>query len=92
MLDIHRFTPSRPDGVVCVAYRRAEPLDSMREVCGYPAGHPIHTNDTPSTAAGIPGALTALAIIRVEFKTWRGAEQLLELLDQIEAALLDAAR
>jgi hypothetical protein len=50
--ELHRFAPSRPDGVVCIAYRRADPIDSMREVCGYPAGHPIHADppngDTPA--------------------------------------------
>jgi hypothetical protein len=39
----HRFTPSRPDGTVCIA-ERVSPLigASAPEVCGYPAGHPIH--------------------------------------------------
>jgi hypothetical protein len=38
-MDTHRFTPSRPDGVVCIAGRVNLTGD---EVCGYPAGHPIH--------------------------------------------------
>lgn len=36
-MNTHRFTPSRPDGTVCVA----APLPGY-EVCGFPAGHPIH--------------------------------------------------
>lgn len=50
--ELHRFTPSRPDGVVCVTVRNPdEPMPQMRELCGYPAGHPIHAEppngDTP---------------------------------------------
>lgn len=41
---LHRFTPSRPDGVVCVAERIVfmNQDGGMATVCGYPAGHPIH--------------------------------------------------
>lgn len=49
--ELHRFTPSRPDGVVCITVRNPEALGEMRELCGYPAGHPIHADppngDTP---------------------------------------------
>lgn len=49
--ELHRFTPSRPDGVVCITVRNPEALGQMRELCGYPAGHPIHADppngDTP---------------------------------------------
>lgn len=47
-MDQHPFAPSRPGGSVCVAVRGiaplvqdAQPTDDI-EVCGYPAGHPIH--------------------------------------------------
>lgn len=49
--ELHRFTPSRPDGVVCVTVRNPDALGAVREICGYPAGHPIHAEppngDTP---------------------------------------------
>lgn len=36
---VHPFHPSRPNGTVCVYVRVPEGRD---EVCGYPAGHPLH--------------------------------------------------
>lgn len=63
-MDTHQFKPSRPGGTVCVAPRRPLPDDFMPNVCGYPAGHPIHAaapelpdvepGDTPHGRPGEP--------------------------------------
>lgn len=52
----HTFLPSRPGGTVCVNIRRYDAALNETEVCGFPAGHPIHE----STGAGVSdGELTA---------------------------------
>jgi len=43
--EIHAFEPSRPGGMVCVAWRDLGVLNGVvrtNEQCGYPAGHAIH--------------------------------------------------
>lgn len=41
-METHTFTPGRPDGTVCVA-DRSDPDDTRgANLCGFPAGHPIH--------------------------------------------------
>lgn len=47
---LHTFTPSRPDGVVCVQARMAA-FGPISEMCGYPAGHPIHAAPAVATPA-----------------------------------------
>lgn len=59
---LHTFTPSRPNGVVCVAERIVfmNQGSGMATVCGYPAGHPIHgVYVQPASATPIGEQLTA---------------------------------
>lgn len=73
--DAHRFTASRPDGVVCIAQRAA----LTPGVCGYPAGHPIH-----AAPAKHPASSSAA---RVDTP----AERITGISDRRAAALVDLA-
>lgn len=52
-METHRFTPSRPNGTVCVAWRDLGIVNGVRgsETCGFPASHAIHeTEERPTDA------------------------------------------
>jgi hypothetical protein len=101
-MNTHAFTPSHPDGVVCVAVRELERFGDIqrREVCGYPAGHPIHAaapaptlaerfEETRAKAVDRDDARQALAELRETLPIIHAtdAAPLLALLDRIERAL-----
>ncbi len=52
-LNRHSFSPSRPGGTVCTFQRVLFTNDAGQgvEVCGYPAGHPIH--DVPPSGRSL---------------------------------------
>lgn len=62
--DAHVFVPSRISGVVCIAERKLfqNPAGEFTEICGYPAGHPIHAVPVgpPPTGAVPTGRVLAL--------------------------------
>ena len=67
----HPFTPSRPDGTVCVKERRIALIAFPdTEVCGHPPDHPIHAATPAEAHTGVSdraaAALTALASVRRE--------------------------
>jgi hypothetical protein len=92
-MDTHHFIPSRPDGVACIAGRD---IPSGYEVCGYPAGHPIHATTPAKARTGVSdrtaAARNALAKLHLEIHDaviphYDDRNRIRELLRIIEQAL-----
>lgn len=94
--DAHRFTASRPDGVVCIAQRAA----LTPGVCGYPAGHPIHAAPAkhPASSSATKVDTPAEALEEAERLTLRfrrvralqvGGKTVSEIIDILHAEALD---
>lgn len=73
--ELHRFAPSRPDGVVCVTVRNPEALGQMRELCGYPAGHPIHADPPNGDTPEDRGPWQDLRVLRGIVAAYVGADE-----------------